>query len=73
MIEKIEYTDEELKEQGWATVGGRVEDFIEIASKLGLLVVADEIENQYGENADDVYRGMLVCMRHGPEAYYNGF
>jgi hypothetical protein len=68
---KLEYTKKELKQQGWATIGGRIEDFSLIGWLKGKKTVYKEIKRQYGENTDDVYRGFLVYTEFGADTYYN--
>lgn len=67
---KLEYTKKELKNLGWATIGGRIEDFSLISWMKGKKEAYNEIKKQYGEDADEVYRGLVVYIEYGTNAYY---
>jgi hypothetical protein len=70
---RLDYTRNELKTEGWATIGGRIEDYknmLENGVELEDIYMA--IHEDYGdENADSVYRGLLVISRYGIDYYYN--
>lgn len=68
---KLDYTKKELKKLGWATIGGRIEDYCLLFYLVNKRAAYKEIKKQYGKNTDAVYRGLLVCFEHGTEAYYN--
>ena len=76
---KLTYTKKELVNLGWATIGGRIEDYQDIFYKNdrsgyidGYKKVYRAIELRYGgNNTPDVYRGLLVFMGWGTDAYYN--
>lgn len=61
--DKLDYTNEMLISNGWATVGGRIEDFHEILKTKGREKAYAEIKKQYEEGADAVYRSLLVLDR----------
>ena len=65
------YTDQELLRQGWVTIGGRVEDYIELLKNKTRQEVYNNIKEIYDENYDDVYRGVLVYQSMGISTYYN--
>jgi hypothetical protein len=69
---KLVYKKKELLKMGWATVGGRIEDYAHIYNKKGPKAAYAAIKSHYGEeNTDDVYRGMLVYLKGGTDSYYN--
>lgn len=55
-----------MKIKEWATIGGRIEDFVKLTDKQA----KKEIKEQYVENADLVYRGLIVYKTFGNTAYY---
>lgn len=68
---------EELKKIGWLVIGNRIEDFITIVlwkstRKAGLKASKNVIKSLYKKNADEIYRGMLVCLEFGTDVYYTG-
>jgi len=72
---KLSYTKKELKDSGWATVGGRIEDYAAIIMEKGPLLGAgvayNTIKEHYGDDlVDDVYRGLVVYIGWGTDAYY---
>lgn len=78
---KLIYTNKELAKEGWSTIGGRITKYAELASfqsgikhqKWSSLIEAkEEILKAYGkENAEGVYRGLLVYLRFGHQVYDN--
>jgi len=69
---KLHYTKKELVNLGWATIGGRIEDYQEIFYKNGCRGTYRAIELRYGDNnTPGVYRGLLVHMKFGTDAYYD--
>lgn len=68
---KLDYTKKELKKLGWATIGGRIDDFSLVSFLKNKRAAYNEIKKQYGKNTDAVYRGLLVYIEHGTDAYYN--
>ncbi len=67
---KLSYTKKELKELGWATIGGRIEDFSLIAWLKGKAAAYKEIKKTYDEDYDDVYRGLIIYIEYGTNIYY---
>ena len=67
---KLDYTKKELKQLGWATIGGRIEDFSKTAWLKGKIAAYKEIKKTYEEDFDDVYRGLVVYIEYGTSAYY---
>ena len=63
---KLNYTKKELKKAGWATIGGRIEDF-NLKNKA---TAYKEIKKMYDEDFNDVYRGLIVYNEYGINAYY---
>lgn len=64
-------TKQELYETGWATIGGRAEDFATILDRDGSKAAWDAIEETYANETPDVFRGIVVLAQFGPDAYYN--
>jgi len=63
---------EYLLNQGWATIGGRVEDFVEMIKVHGEDKIFTMVKQVYGEElADEVWRGVLVFTNFGVKAYYD--
>ena len=67
----LNYTDQELLRQGWATIGGRVMDFVDMLETNTRLHIYNEIKKMYDEDYDDVYRGVLAYQSMGINVYYN--
>ena len=70
---KTDYTLEELKKSTWATIGGRIEDYVELHKEKSLKEVIENIEKIYRENADEVFKGYLIFVNFGIDVYYEGF
>jgi len=68
---KLEYTKEELTKEGWATIGGRIQDYAEMLVAEGPKKTYKKIKSTYSNGADDVYRGLKVYMIYGTDAYYD--
>jgi len=67
---KIYYSNKELVNLGWATIGGRIEDYIELWKISGRLAAAKKIKKDYDKDAPDVYRGLIVAYQYGIKFYY---
>lgn len=66
---KLRYTNRELRDAEYATVSGRVEDFVSMDNREAF----DAIHKVYGDDlVNDVYRGLLIFKRFGRVAYYGG-
>jgi len=57
--------------QGWATVGGRVEEYANEVESHGEDYTYWDIVAAYDDLADDVWRGVLVFLYFGVQAYYD--
>lgn len=73
----LTYTKKELSKLGWATIGGRIEDYQDVFYKNdrfgythGYVAAYKSIKKTYQDLTDDVYRGLLVYMNWGTDAYY---
>ena len=60
-----------LIDLGWATIGGRAEDYATILDRDGIEAAREAIKETYKEETEDVLRGIIVLTRFGPDAYYN--
>ena len=68
---KLTYTKKELKKLGWATIGGRIEDYSLIAWLQGKEKAYKAIKKDYGkDNVNDVFRGLIVYTEFNIDAYY---
>jgi hypothetical protein len=68
---KLAYTKKELIAAGWATIGGRIEEYKNVLIERGDVEAYKAILSTYGESeTDDVYRGLLVYIRWGTDGYY---
>lgn len=68
---KLHYSKKELIIKGWATVGGRIEDYENTVMADSKEAAYQDIKSTYGNCVDDVYRGLLVYIRYGADAYYD--
>jgi len=68
--QKFDYTREELLQEGWATIGGRIEDYKEIYMEEPGKAYNKILEDYGEENVDDVYRGLVAFANFGADFYY---
>jgi len=67
---KLNCQKKSLINLGWATIGGRIEDYQNIYNNYGPAKTFQEIKTTYHELTDDVYRGLLVYIKYGEDFYY---
>ena len=54
----------------WAVVGGRIEEYAEIARERGLRAARTAIRKTYGDETAAVYAGLKLFLAQGFNAYY---
>lgn len=71
MTSTIEKKAKKALQDGWATIGGRIEDYADTLHQKGIRAVREEIKASYGDNTEKVLNGLYVYLHLGVTAYYN--
>ena len=69
--ETLKMMAEYFYNRDWATIGGRIEDYANEVESHGEDYTYWDIVERYKEEADFVWRGVLVFLNFGAEAYYD--
>ena len=60
-----------LKKIKWATIGGRIFDYVEILETKGIEEAEEAIKLAYGDESQLVINGLHIYYVYGADVYYN--
>jgi len=73
MCTGIKLSKKEALEKGWATIGGRADDYLDVLKHAGRAAALSQIAEVYDvDDVASVFRGVLVLHLFGPSVYYSG-